>query len=583
MNSLFRSTVLQGGEAEMVSSMPIRKKILMSMALLSGILLLLMSVSLQGVYAYKDLTKSVGELSAEVYEMWSLGQEIGELRSIFRRGESSITSRESSRGLDAIEFLSQPSEKRAKALQQNQDFFYHLNLVRIKLDSRRKRLETQVEKDPLLATSSAELALINDMRDKVKLIEQMDYEFQGDSATKAKKVGSLLDDIALDAHSLLNLLTDRMRTLRTHVKSTYNAWIIIIVASGLVLLGLLTFSIWFLRKQVVQPFKELLNGSRRIAAGDFDHRIILASRDELSELAEAQNKMTSLFVEIKNNLDRKVRERTQEVVRSEQLASVGFLAAGVAHEINNPLASIAWSAEALESRLHDILHHESAEKSADDSEDASASHSNSSDDHWDSEELKILSRYLKKIQDEAFRCKGITERLLDFSRLGESQPRQTANVYDCVNDMVELVRHLGQYRNRTIRFEGDSSAEAWVSPTEIKQVVLNLLTNSLDASEDGQEVRVHLSCDTTNFRVIIEDDGCGMTNEVMTHLFEPFFTRRRDGRGTGLGLSITYRIVQDHAGTLVPESNGPGKGSRFTLTIPLNPVQNQSYEKRQTA
>lgn len=560
--------------------MPIRKKILMSMALLSGILLLLMSVSLQGVYAYKDLTKSVGELSYEVNEMWSLGQEISELRSTFH---SFVPRDNTSRALDNFKLLLPTNEERVRALEQNIDFSYHLNLVRIKLDSRRERLQSQAEMDPLLATSSAELSLVNDMRNKVRLIEQMDYEFQGDSSAKAKKVGSQLDDIAEDARSLVTLLTERMRKLRTHVKSTYNAWIIIIVASGIVLLGLLTFAVWFLRKQVVQPFKELLNGSRRIAAGDFDHRIILASRDELSELAEAQNKMTSLFVEIKNNLDRKVRERTQEVVRSEQLASVGFLAAGVAHEINNPLASIAWSAEALESRLHDILHRESAEKSPDDSEEASESKAGASDDHWDSEELKILSRYLKKIQDEAFRCKGITERLLDFSRLGESQPRQTANVYDCVNDMVELVRHLGQYRNRTLRFEGDTSAEAWVSPTEIKQVVLNLLTNSLDASEDGQEVRVHLSCDTTNFRVIIEDDGCGMTNEVMTHLFEPFFTRRRDGRGTGLGLSITYRIVQDHAGTLVPESNGPGKGSRFTLTIPLNPVQNQSYEKRQTA
>lgn len=548
--------------------MPIRKKILLSLFLLSGILLLLMTVSLQGVYAYKDLAKSVSLLSYEVKNMWSLGQEIGELRSTFRRGETFLLLRETpTRNLETLELLSQPTVKQARAIQQNQDFTYHLNLVRFKLQDRRKQLQSQVQKDPLLATSATELALINEMYDKIKLIDQMDYEFQGDSTAKAKKINNLLDDVETDAHSLLNLLTERMLTLRTHVKATYNTWMIIIVSSGIVLVSLLIFSIWFLRKQVVQPFKELLNGSRRIAQGDFDHRIILASHDELAELAEAQNKMTSLFVEIKNNLDRKVRERTQEVVRSEQLASVGFLAAGVAHEINNPLASIAWSAEALESRLHDLLHQQSA-----------------ADHEVDAEELKILSRYLKKIQDEAFRCKGITERLLDFSRLGESQRRQSANIYDCVSDMVELVRHLGQYRNRSIRFDGDQEAEAWVSPTEIKQVVLNLLTNSLDASEDGQEVRVHLSCDSTSFRLIIEDDGCGMTDEVMTHLFEPFFTRRRDGRGTGLGLSITYRIVQDHAGTLVPESAGLGKGSRFTLTIPLAPVENQSnYEKRQTA
>jgi signal transduction histidine kinase len=406
--------------------------------------------------------------------------------------------------------------------------------------------------------------------------------------------------LALDSHSLFNLLTDRMRTLRSEVRASYNAWIAIILSSGLALLLLIGFAFWFLRKQVVQPFKELLRGSRRIAAGDFDHRIILTSRDELSELAEAQNKMTSLFVEIKRNLDQKVRQRTQEVVRSEQLASVGFLAAGVAHEINNPLASIAWSAEALESRLHDLLHcvegplDSSSGNSRETSEQSSPKTSTVNETSVPSpqpphaglptDDLKILSRYLKKIQDEAFRCKGITERLLDFSRLGESQGRQAANIYDCVADMVELVSHLGQYRNRSIGFIGDEDCQAWVNPTEVKQVILNLLTNALDASEDGQEIRVRLSCDSQEFRLIIEDDGCGMTEEVIQHLFEPFFTRRRDGRGTGLGLSITYRIVQDHAGTLLPESSGAGQGSRFTLTIPIKPRTDvDSYEKRQAA
>lgn len=540
------------------------------MLLLSGILLLLVSVSLRGVYAYKNLAKSVGgELSTEVQEMWTLGQDISELRNLLdRRSRSStITPGELSRNLQTIELLTQFRDNRVSVLDRRKEFFSLLVKVKIKLTDRRERLESTVERDPLLASSAAEIHFINEMLQRLQLISELDYEFGNHATAKSEEIGQLLDEVAEDARSLMNLLTQRMRTLRLEVRDSYNAWIAIIIASGIILLCILSFALWFLRKQVVQPFKELLNGSRRIAGGDFDHRIILASRDELSELADAQNKMTSLFVEIKNNLDKKVRERTQEVVRSEQLASVGFLAAGVAHEINNPLASIAWSAEALESRLHELLHNHFSESQ-----------------QLDGDELKILSRYLKKIQDEAFRCKGITERLLDFSRLGETQPRQLANVFDCMNDMVELVRHLGQYRNRSIKFEGDPDVEAWFSPTEIKQVILNLLTNSLDASEDGQEVRVLLSCDTTNFRLIIEDDGCGMTDEVIEHLFEPFFTRRRDGRGTGLGLSITYRIVQDHAGTLVPESAGPGKGSRFTLTIPLKPVGGQiNHEKHQAA
>jgi signal transduction histidine kinase len=85
------------------------------------------------------------------------------------------------------------------------------------------------------------------------------------------------------------------------------------------------------------------------------------------------------------------------------------------------------------------------------------------------------------------------------------------------------------------------------------------------------------------FIVTVKDHGCGMSREVLDHLFEPFFTRRRDGRGTGLGLSISYRIVQDHGGTLVPFSAGPGQGSTFVLTLPFNAVNEHEYERRQAA
>lgn len=548
--------------------MPIRKKILFSMILLSMILLLMTYVSLRGVYAYKNLTSSVGALSYEVQELWSLGQDVSELRSYFRRGPVGIVGYELQRSPDRMRYIDLQDDRQGSWSSPDEQltFLSQMSMLELKLKSHRKRFEKSAEDDPLLTSSATELQLVDDMLRRLRKIQLWEREFQFDSSAKYTKIAEQLDDLALDAHSLFKLMTDRMRMLRAEVRDTYNAWTIIIVVSGIALLQLLGFSYWFLRRQVVQPFKQLLAGSRRIAAGDFDHRIILGNRDELSELAEAQNKMTSLFVEIKSHLDQKVRERTQEVVRSEQLASVGFLAAGVAHEINNPLASIAWSAESLESRLHEILHQDDANYRP------------------DPEETKILGRYLKRIQDEAFRCKGITERLLDFSRLGETHRKQQTDVYECVSDVVELVRHLGQYRNHKIRLEGEQNVQAWISPTEFKQVVLNLLTNSLDASDQGQEVRLRLSSDRECFRLIIEDDGCGMTDEVISHLFEPFFTRRRDGRGTGLGLSITYRIVQDHGGTLVPESEGPGQGACFTLTIPLTAnLQVSEYEKHQAA
>ena len=99
----------------------------------------------------------------------------------------------------------------------------------------------------------------------------------------------------------------------------------------------------------------MVEGSRQVAGGNYDYRIELNSEDEVAELADALNAMTANFQSIKSDLNRQVQQRTKEVVRSEKMASVGFLAAGVAHEINNPMATIAWSAESLESRIQDIL------------------------------------------------------------------------------------------------------------------------------------------------------------------------------------------------------------------------------------
>jgi signal transduction histidine kinase len=121
---------------------------------------------------------------------------------------------------------------------------------------------------------------------------------------------------------------------------------------------------------------------------------------------------------------------------------------------------------------------------------------------------------------------------------------------------------------------------AKVNPQEIKQVVLNLITNALDGLDAGGVVQVVLRRSAGMAELEVTDNGCGMTDEVMQHLFEPFFTRRRDGQGTGLGLSITYGIVQDHGGEIVPFSEGPGRGSRFLVTLPLVAQKEETYDTK---
>jgi signal transduction histidine kinase len=196
-----------------------------------------------------------------------------------------------------------------------------------------------------------------------------------------------------------------------------------------------------------------------------------------------------------------------------------------------------------------------------------------------------MKKYLRRIQDEAFRCKGITAGLLDFSRMGDVKKVAT-NLSDVVESVVEMVKPLSRYRNRNINVKSDRSIVAVVNEQEMKQVALNLITNALGSVNEGGSVTIELtkeikpnSTDAVRAVLKVTDDGCGMTEEVRQHLFEPFFTRRRDGQGTGLGLSITYQIIEEHGGRITAKSDGPGKGSLFTVSLPLVENEQKQFAK----
>jgi two-component system, NtrC family, sensor kinase len=289
----------------------------------------------------------------------------------------------------------------------------------------------------------------------------------------------------------------------------------------------------------------------------------------MSELAEAMNQMTARFQAIRDDLDRQVQERTKQVVRSEQLASVGFLAAGVAHEINNPLASIAMCAESLDGRIREILEH--AVPPGELRQDG------------DKDPHGVIRHYLQMIQDEAFRCKEITEKLLDFSRIGPVR-RQSTELGELVQGVIEMLGHLGKYHRKHIVFESGSPVIAPVNAQEIKQVVLNILVNALDSIDEVGTVRVDIQQRGGTAEISFTDNGCGMEPKVLRHVFEPFFTRRRAGQqGTGLGLSISYRIVADHGGEIEAQSPGAGQGSTFRVRLPLVETQQEIESRCQAA
>lgn len=518
-----------------------------AMAMIMVIVCGLSLANLNGSLRFRELIKSIRGRATELPLAANLSVAVDELRSVLwdrrttSRGGGDFAFSHIGNTLTPITFLSR------------------LGRVKAALEDYRFQLELVDATDSLIAEPTRELAFVQRFEIAVSEIENIvnQGEWVFDSDAQIEKLLDRLDQLQRETSGLPKFLSDRMDTFARNARSIYHAWNWLnLLLIGLALLFVAILYVRFHRR-IFRPLETLVEGSRVVAAGNFHHRIKLDTHDEVAELADALNAMTENFQAIKSDLNRQVQQRTKEVVRSEKMASVGFLAAGVAHEINNPLATIAWSAESLETRLYEIL--------ADDEAPAEKRE----------QEIAQMKKYLQRIQDEAFRCKGITAGLLDFSRMGDAR-KTPANLNELVESVVDMVRPLSKYRDRNIHLHADRSIQACLNPQEFKQVALNLITNALGSVEPGGTVTIELGAEGNQAVMVVRDNGCGMDAETLKHLFEPFFTRRRDGQGTGLGLSITYQIIQDHNGTIVPFSDGPGCGSSFTVRLPLVSHEHQA-------
>ncbi len=235
-------------------------------------------------------------------------------------------------------------------------------------------------------------------------------------------------------------------------------------------------------------------------------------------------------------------EAIQAINRAEKLAAVGRLAAGVVHEINNPLATIAACAEALEQRIDEGAF--AASESADD-----------------------LTQYLGLIKSEAFRCKTITTNLLDFSRIraGERTPLDAGEI---VRSAANLISHQkrGDGISQEINIEpGPLNVSA--DGGQIQQAVIALATNAIDAMPAGGKLTFRTFKKGNRVVIEVEDTGAGIPPEDMSKIFEPFFTTKEVGKGTGLGLAVCYGIISEHGGRLSVRS-AVGKGTTFSIFLP---------------
>jgi two-component system NtrC family sensor kinase len=330
----------------------------------------------------------------------------------------------------------------------------------------------------------------------------------------------------------------------------YRNKIIILTAT---LLIIISFSMAiFMQKFVNSPVKQLLKHTQKLAQGELGSGVQFASNDELGELASSFNVMSQNLMKARdeledwgNRLEVKVAERTRELtniqtqlIRSEKLASLGELVAGIAHEINNPLTGILVFSSLM------------------------------IDDHRLDPGLK---NDLATIVRETQRCAKIVKGLLDFSR--ETVPqKEPASINEIMEVTLALVGNQSFFHDITISKEYASPMpKIPVDPNQIEQVFVNILLNASQAMDgNGQlQIRTGLTPDRLAAFVSITDTGCGISEEHLGKIFDPFFSTK-ETRGTGLGLAVSYGIIENHGGKIEVQSV-VGKGSTFTVWLPLSP------------
>ncbi|MBR2692743.1 MAG: HAMP domain-containing protein [Thermoguttaceae bacterium] len=502
---------------------------------------------------FRSLVYDISRRSQELPAAARLGTSVGALRMQVseikgtRMAERHVKNRleQQLRRMELFDFSRQPTlEAYSLFLKKLSDYRQQLDQYEELIYQRPRAAET----GSVLSSELDAIAEIRALLDEIRAVTShyrwiTDDDMIDQVDLRLGEVQSLTESLPSGLHRELAGFSDRVLSQYKYIRVT-----LISASAASILLTILL--IHFAYIWVFRPLRTLVSGSRRVAQGDFDYRIDMATNDEFDELAGALNQMTERFEGIRDDLDDQVRQRSEEVIRSDRLASVGFLAAGVAHEINNPLASIAMSAESLPRRIRGLL-----DRRKDDGQIAA--------------ELAVVQKYVEMIQNEAFRCKGITEKLLDFSRTGRGE-KTRAELRGIAESMVEMALTQSRYRHKRIEILPGGPVYAMVNPQEIKQVILNLLTNALDSIGDDGLVTISARRQRDLAIVIVSDNGGGIDAATLENIFEPFFTTKDPGVGTGLGLAIANRIVLGHKGHIYASSPGKGMGASFRIELPVS-------------
>ena len=301
------------------------------------------------------------------------------------------------------------------------------------------------------------------------------------------------------------------------------------------------------------------------------------SRDKLEErvrerTADLEAANTSLLAEKmrQEELIKKLEEAQNQLLQSEKMASIGQLAAGVAHEINNPVGFVNSNLGTLQNYINKMLRLLAAYEFTEESlVDALLQDIQNLKKEIDVEFLREdIGSLLTESLDGLQRVKRIVQDLKDFSHVDKSA-REWAKLETGMESTLNVVWNELKYKATVVKEYGDTP-KIECMPSQINQVVMNLLINAAHAIEDKGQISIRTGHDEENVWLEVEDTGKGISPEIIGRIFEPFFTTKPVGKGTGLGLSLSYGIVHKHGGR-IEVSSKLGKGSRFRVLLPRDP------------
>jgi two-component system NtrC family sensor kinase len=341
--------------------------------------------------------------------------------------------------------------------------------------------------------------------------------------------------------------TISLQDLQKEEAQIYNQMLISGVISVILLSLLLSL---LLTRFVNRPIRRLLAATKTAAHGNLDQAVSIRSHDELGELSESFNNMISELKRSRDaiedwtqTLEHRVQERTQELqqvqdqlVRAGKMAALGELAAGVAHEINNPLTGVLTFSSLILKKL---------------------------------DESHPWKKDMENIVQQTTRCRNIVRGLLDFARQRKPDKKEW-DIHTLIDRTVILVENQARFQNIKIVKEFKTGIPMlFLDGDQIQQVFMNIIINAADAmAGDGGTLTIRTNMKDGMAEVSFTDSGCGIAKEHLSKLFDPFFTTKETGKGTGLGLAISYGIIQSHGGDIGVESK-VGKGSTFRIKLPI--------------